>query len=262
MYKNIRWQHTEPIHQVILARPDMRNAFQPEMIAELTTVFKEITKSQTVRGVILAGEGTSFCAGADLAWMQSMAKYSRAQNIEDSQKLYDMFAAMRDCPVPIVGKIQGHAMGGALGLISVCDVVLSEAQTKFCFSEAKLGLSPAVISVFIKEKMNKADMRRYFLTAEIFSAYQAQASGLVNIVLDSREELDMETEKIMEALLANGPQAVRTTKKLLHKLKEPMAESAQKTLTTELIADLRVSAEGQEGLTSFFEKREPSWRRS
>lgn len=244
---------------VKLNRPEVRNAFHPEMIAELTKVFKSLAKNKELRFVILSGEGASFCAGADLEWMKSMAKYNRAQNKKDAEKLFEMFSAMNHLSVPLIGKVHGHAMGGALGMLAVCDLVAVEEKTEFCFSEVKLGLSPAVISAFVKNKVSLSQMSRWFLTAEVFSSHQAQEMGLVHMVC-AHSELDLQIEKWRKQLLANGPQAVRETKKLLRKVTVENSETKLKKITTDLIAHLRVSEEGQEGLQSFLQKRSPNWR--
>ena len=247
---------------VRLNRPQVRNAFHPEMIAELTVAFKALQKNKDVKCVVLSGEGESFCAGADLGWMKSMVSFSRAQNKKDAEKLYDMFQAMYDLPCPLIGLAHGHAMGGALGLLAVCDLVVSEEKTEFCFSEVKLGLSPAVISAFVKNKMDLSQMSRWFLTGEVFSAMQAKDTGLVHEVTAQPQAV---VEKWTKAFTANGPQAVRETKTLLRKIVGGSSSNASsqtklKKQTTDLIAKLRVGEEGQEGIKSFLEKRSPSWR--
>lgn len=262
MYKQISYIQEDSIARVTLNRPEARNAFQPEMIAEITKAFKDIQKNKTLRAVVLSGSGTNFCAGADLDWMKSMAKYTLAQNQKDAEKLYSMFAAIRDCDVPVIGKVHGAVFGGALGLLSVCDVVLAESKTMFCFSEVKLGLAPAVISGFVAKKMHKSDMHRYFLTGSVFHADEAKSSGLIHIVVESPQLLDQATQAFLEnEILVAGPIAVRETKKLLRALEAAPSEAKTKTMTTKLIAKLRVSSEGQEGLKSFFEKRSPEWRK-
>lgn len=260
MYKYVHVEENGPIQKVELHRPEVRNAFHPDMIGEITKIFKFISKNKSTRAVVLSGAGSSFCAGADLDWMKSMAKYSQAENVRDSQKLYEMFMVVRDCPVPVVGKIHGHAMGGALGLVSVCDMAVAMENTQFCFSEVKLGLSPAVISAFVKDKMYASDVQRYVLTAEVFSAQQACKSGLIQAVASNDRELEEQAEKWLESICSNGPQAVIATKKLLRQVRGLTTEAKLKSYTTRLIAALRVSKEGQEGLKSFFEKRKASWR--
>lgn len=239
------------ILSVGLNRPQVRNAFHPEMIAEITQVFSGIDDS--VRAVYLYGEGKSFCAGADLDWMKSMAKFSQEENEQDSVELYNMFEAIRSCPVPVVAWAHGHVMGGALGLLSVSDIVFSSPETKFCFSEVKLGLAPAVISSFVVNKIGYAQASRFFLSAEVFTADQAKHMQLVHEVTDDQEAC----RALLHQLVSNGPEAVRATKGLLSELRKT---NEVKKMTTQLIAKLRVSSEGQEGLASFFEKRKPHWR--
>lgn len=263
MYKQILYTVENAVAHVTLNRPEVHNAFHPDMIAEITKAFRTIQKDKSLRAVLLSGNGKSFCAGADLGWMKSMAKFTLAQNKKDAGQLYDMFAAIRDCGIPVVAKVQGAVMGGALGILSVCDVVLAETNTLFGFTEVRMGLAPAVISTFVANKMNRSSMDRYFLTGSKFSAQEAKASGLVHIVADSVELLDQMTDVFMkDELLAAGPQALRETKKLLRSLDTFKTEAKAKSATTALIAKLRVSKEGQEGLQSFFEKRKANWRLS
>ena len=180
--KSILVDQQNSVVRVRLNRPETRNAFHPEMITELTTTFKKTCKEKSVRAVVLSGEGKSFCSGADLGWMNSMAKFSGAQNRKDSEKLFEMFQSLRDCPVPLICKVQGHVMGGALGLVAASDLVVADEGTQFCFSEAKLGLAPAVISAFVKDKVNFSGMSRWFLTADVFSSADARDMGLVHAV--------------------------------------------------------------------------------
>lgn len=244
---------------VRLNRPQVRNAFHPDMIAEITSTFLKVAKEKQIRVVVLSGEGPSFCAGADLEWMKSMAKFTMAQNKKDAEKLFAMFEALEKLPQVLIAKVHGHVMGGALGMLAACDLVVAEEKTEFCFSEAKLGLSPAVISAFVKNKVPAAEMARWFLTADIFSAEQARHMGLIQEVRPT-QGVDQVVETWTKSLLKNGPQAVRETKKLLQQIRHESSKTKLKKITTSLIAQLRVSEEGQEGLKSFFEKRTPQWR--
>lgn len=255
--KTLIIKNEKTVIRVCLNRPQVRNAFHPEMISELTSIFKELKKNKDVRCVVLLGEGESFCAGADLAWMKSMVSFSRTQNKKDAEKLYDMFQVMFELPCPLIGVAQGHAMGGALGLLAVCDMVVAEEKTEFCFSEVKLGLSPAVISAFVKNKMDLSQMSRWFLSGEVFNAQQAKDMGLVHEVTNQTQIV---LDKWCKAFLANGPQAVRETKTLLRKIVGDSSQAKLKKQTTDLIAKLRVGSEGQEGIKGFLEKRSPSWR--
>ncbi len=235
---------------VSLNRPDTRNAFNPEMIAEIMMCFKKQSKRKDLRAIVLRGEGKVFCAGADLDWMKSMAKYNLSKNKADSAKLYDMFASIEACPVPVIAFVHGAAFGGALGLMAVCDYVVVEASTQMCFSEVKLGLVPAVISPFVLKKSISGIMRPLMLTGRFFFPHEILQSGLVHQV-GSEQEL----ENVISCFLAAGPEAVRETKKLTRSV-------ASKAAVTKVIAERRVSAEGQEGLKSFFEKRNPAWSKS
>lgn len=185
-----------------------------------------------------------------------MAKFTQAENLKDSQELYDMFAAIKNCPVPVIAKVHGHAMGGALGIVAASDIVIAEEQTEFCFSEAKLGLAPAVISAFVKDKISSSAMAHLFLTATVFSADHAKHVGLVHAVTN---DVDKDAQIVMDQICANGPQAVRSTKQLISQVYGAPGNSLKK-LTTELISSLRVGVEGQEGIQSFLERREPQWR--
>lgn len=253
----LKVEFSNSICHVTLNRPEVRNAFNADMILEMTKVFRDLKTKDDLRCVVLKGEGESFCAGADLKWMKSMAQFTREENKKDSEELYDMFFALSQISVPTVCFVHGHAMGGALGLIAASDLVLAESETQFCFSEVRLGLAPAVISSFVKKKMHPSDLTRYFLTAEVFKGKEALASGLIQShgsLAEMQALLGQWTKKIGN----NGPQAVRATKALLNSLKD---STDIKDMTTQLIADLRVSDEGQEGLSAFFEKRKPQWMR-
>ena len=249
------------ISTVILARPATRNAFESVMIAELTEIFeKRLNLDPSLRVVCLRGEGPSFSAGADLEWMKSMASFNMDQNTRDADALYRMFLAMRACPVPLIGRLHGHAMGGALGLAAVCDVAAAEAQTKFSFSEARLGLAPAIICGFVAEKMLPHALQRYALTAEIFSAQAAREAGLIASVESGEEALNASIDEILRAIAGNGPEAVRATKALLRATSRDVAGRGDvRALATRVIAERRVSAEGQEGMRAFFEKRLAAW---
>lgn len=252
---SLRVLKKEHIVSVSLNRPKVRNAFNEEMIADMTRVFKEVAKDKDLRVMILQGAGESFSAGGDLNWMKSMVNYTEKENIADSEKLFEMYEALQNIPVPVVTMVHGHAMGGALGLVAASDIVYAEEDTQFCFSEVRLGLAPAVISAFVKNKIHTRDMHRYFLTAEVFDAADAFDMGLIH-GYGSKEEVEETVFKTAQKISNNGPQAVRATKKLIYDLQE--SKNLKKT-TSEVIAKLRVGEEGQEGLSAFFEKRKPTW---
>lgn len=257
-YQTLKWEETDRVVAITLNRPEVRNAFHPTMIAELTSAFLELSGRSDVAAVYLKGEGKSFCSGADLGYMQSMASFTLEENEKDSQDLFEMFGSIRSCPHPVVAKLHGHVMGGALGLAAVCDVSAAVEGTQFCFSEVKLGLVPAVISPFVLEKMHSAHARRLMLTAEVFDVALARESGLVDFA-GSADEVDQFLEKSLSALKNNGPEAVRATKRLIREVMARADWKERKAMTTKLIAERRVSQEGQEGLKGFLEKRRPSW---
>jgi methylglutaconyl-CoA hydratase len=238
-----------------LDRPDVRNAFNDELIAAFTRTVTNLPAEARV--LVLAGEGKVFCAGADLNWMRNMAAYSREENQADSSRLRGMFEALESCTVPVVGRIHGAAMAGAAGLVACCDVAVATESTVFAFTEVRLGLVPAVISPYVVRKVGYSFARAAFLTAERFDAARALQAGLVHRVVPS-EQLDAAVEQMVRAFLAAGPRALRETGKLLDAVwgRSP-AEAGD--LTVQTIAEARVSEEGQEGVAAFFEKRPPRW---
>ncbi len=238
---------------ITLNRPEVRNAFDDALIKEITQAFQ----NAEARVVVLAGAGKVFCAGGDLQWMQKTIHFSEEENLADAQALADMFLAVDECPCPVVARVHGAAFGGGLGLISACDIAIAAEGTKFCFSEVKLGLAPAVISPFALRRMGLTHARRYFLTAEVFDAEEAKRIGLISQVAPY-EELDHAVNSVVEALLSVGPHAVREAKSLLRRTAHlPLSEALP--LCTQAIAKLRVSPEGQEGVKAFLEKRPPNW---
>lgn len=245
---------------VRLNRPEVRNAFNPAMIAELTKIFADLETRMDLKAIVLQGEGKSFCAGADLHWMQEMVNFSFDENRADSLVLHNLFETIANCTLPVVGSIHGAAFGGALGLIACCDEVIAEEDTQFCFSEVKLGIAPAVISGFVMRKAVAGKVRPLMLSAAVFNAHTAQQAGLVTEVAPKGEGATV-LQRILFNYSQCGPQAVRETKKLLNEL--PGLDSQQlRDRSIRLIAERRASPEGQEGLRSFLEKREPSWRDS
>lgn len=233
---------------VSLNRAEVKNAFNPEMIAEITQVFKAFANDQQLKAVVLTGEGNVFCAGADLNWMKDMANFTYEQNIEDSARLWEMFESIGHCEVPVIGLVQGAAYGGALGLIACCDYVVAEENTHFCFSEVKLGLAPAVISSFILRKVSDSFVRPYMLSGEVFTTEKAIELGLVH---GSAMTTAFE---IAKKFSSNGKEAMKATKKLLNSLTGALSWEDQKALTTKVISERRMSLEGQERLKKFFTK--------
>ena len=246
------------VAEVWLNRPEVRNAFNDEVIAALTHTFAELSRDTELRVVLLAAHGKAFCAGADLNWMRAMADYSWDQNREDAQRLADMLWTLDQCPVPVVGRIQGDCYAGGMGLAAICDVVLASSQATFCLSEARLGLLPGTISPYVLRAMGVQASRRYFVTAERFSAAQAQALGLVHELCEP-EALDAQVAELVATLVANGPAAVKACKQLVRDVAGQPLTEALRTETARRIADIRASAEGKEGLQSFLGKRSPNW---
>jgi methylglutaconyl-CoA hydratase len=243
----LRIERTGPVLRVTLARPERRNAFDAELIRELTEAFADVGNA---RAIVLAGDGESFCAGADVDWQRSAIDLSYEENVEDALRLYRMLDAIDSCPAPVVARVQGYALGGGSGLVCCTDVTVAAPDAVFGFSEVKLGIVPAVISPFVFARIGTAAARRLFLTGERFDAETALRIGLVNEVA---EELDSVLERVIAELLSAGPEATRAAKQLIRE--RPGGEEAAR-----LAAKLRTSPEGQEGLRAFLDKRPASWR--
>ena len=243
---------------VTLNRPDVRNAFNDEVIAELTQAFAEVGQRDDVRCVVLAANGTAFCAGADLNWMRRMAGYSREENLADAGKLAAMLKAIYECPKPTIARIQGDAIAGGMGLVATCDIAVSVDTANFCLSEVKLGLVPATISPYVIRAMGTRAAHRYFLTAERFSAAEAQRIGFVHEVV-SAEQFDAKVDELGRALCSASPDAVRACKQLVQDVAQREIDDTLIARTVEQIADIRSSAQGKEGVQSFLEKRKPNW---
>jgi methylglutaconyl-CoA hydratase len=242
--KTLRVERDGPVLRVTLARPERRNAFDAALIAELTAAFGDVGD---VRAVVLAGEGESFCAGADLDWMRASAELSDEENVEDALALRRMLDAIDGCPAPVVCRVQGHALGGGCGLVACADVAIADPDTAFALSEVKLGLVPAVISPFVLARIGTSAARRYFVTGERFDAETALRLGLVHELADG---LDTAVERVVGELLTAAPEATRVAKRLA---RAPLTAEE----TAHLIAERRTSAEGQEGLRAFLEGRRP-----
>ena len=242
----LRVETDGPILRVTLAKPERRNAFDAELIAELREAFSDVGDT---RIVLLSGEGESFCAGADIEWQRSAIDLSFDENADDAMRLFAMMKAIDDCPAPVVARIQGYALGGGSGLAAAVDIGIAAEDAVFGFSEVKLGIIPAVISPFVLPKIGDGAARRYFLTGERFDAQTALRIGLVHEVA---ADLDGAVERVLGELLTSGPQAVREAKRLIRM--RPQGED-----TAQLAARLRASEEGQDGLRAFLERRKPSW---
>jgi methylglutaconyl-CoA hydratase len=246
------------VAEVWLNRPEVRNAFNEELIAALTQTFVALSAEPGLRVIVLGARGKAFCAGADLNWMRAMADYSWEQNRADAQKLADMLWAMDQCPVPVVGRVQGDCYAGGMGLAAICDVLVASDNATFCLSEARLGLLPATISPYVIRALGQQASRRYMVTAERFSAAEAQRHGLVHR-LCAPEQLDSEVATLVATLVANGPLATRACKLLVRDVSAATMSEALRADTARRIADIRASDEGKEGLQSFLQKRPPAW---
>ena len=257
-YQTLAVAIADKVATVTLNRPDVRNAFNEITIAELSLAFDELGRSDDIRAIVLDANGPAFCAGADLNWMKKMAGYSHAENSEDASKLADMLRAIYLCPKPVVAKIQGDCYAGGMGLVAACDIAVASGDAHFCLSEVRLGLIPATISPYVIESMGRNAARRYFLTAERFTAHEALRIGFVHEVTSS-ESLDAHVAAIAGALVSNGPNAVSLAKKLVRDMAGQELTDALVADTAERIAQVRASAEGRDGVGAFLDKRKPSW---
>jgi methylglutaconyl-CoA hydratase len=248
----------EGVARVTLDRPEVRNAFDDALIASLKKSFAEIEKDRSVRVVVLAGNGPAFCAGADLNWMKRMAKYGHEENLADARALAEMLAALDRLPQPTIARVHGPAFAGGTGLVAACDMAIGTPQAKFCFSEAKLGLSPATISPYVLRAIGERAARRYFLSAEVFDAEEALRIGMLSLLVPAAE-LDATIEGLLQHLLAGGPQAHAKIKNLIRAVAGRPVDEALMADTAQRIAEIRVSPEGREGIASFLDKRKASW---
>lgn len=248
-------RHEDAVATVALARPDARNALNAGLIGEIRNCMEELAEDDTVRVVVLTGEGDFFCAGADIGYMRDTAEFSYEENLEDARDLAAMFGAVDGCPKPVVARIKGAAIGGGVGLVAAADVAVAEEGTVFAFSEVRLGISPATIAPFVVRKIGYSQSRALFLSGERFDAARARDIGLVHEVVS---DLDAAVQKKVKGLLAGGPEALAATKGLLRELGDA-APGEVTEIMARRIAELRVGSEGQEGLGAFLEKRKPAW---
>ena len=246
------------VARVTLNRPEVRNAFDETLIRNLTQAFLQISQDREVRVVVLAGNGPAFCAGADLNWMKRMAGYGREENLADARALAEMLAALDRLPQPTIARVHGPAFAGGTGLVAACDIAVGAPEAKFCFSEAKLGLSPATISPYVIRAIGERAANRYFLTAEVFDAAEALRIGLLSMLVPV-SDLDSSIDGLLVHLLAGGPQAHASIKDLIRAVARRPIDDALIGDTARRIAEIRVSAEGKEGIASFLEKRKAAW---
>jgi len=243
---------------LLLNRPEVRNAFNDEVIGELTRAFGALSVRKDVRCIVLAAAGPAFCAGADLNWMRRMADYTREENLADAAQLAEMLRVIYTCPKPTIARIQGDVYAGGMGLVAACDMAVSVDSANYCLSEVRLGLFPATISPYVIRAMGARAAHRYFLTAERFDAREAHRIGFIHSVA-SADALDARVAELTQALLGASPNAVKACKLLLQDVagRDISAELIDRTVQG--IADIRASDEGQEGVQSFLQKRKPSW---
>jgi len=246
------------VQTITLSRPDVRNAFNDEVIAELKNAFLAVAQDPAVRCVVLAAEGPAFCAGADLNWMRRMADYTRNENLADAGELAAMLCAIYECPKPTIARVQGDVYAGGMGLVAACDMAVSVDTANYCLSEVKLGLIPATISPYVIRAMGARAAHRYFLTAERFGAFEAHRIGLVHEVVNA-DALDAKVAELTHALVSASPNAVRACKKLVQDVADREINDALVAHTVAGIADIRASSEGKEGVQSFLQKRKPNW---
>jgi len=255
---NLSISNTGGVCTLTLNRPEVRNAFNDEVIQQLKAAFESVGENSDVRAVVLAAEGPAFCAGADLNWMRRMADYTRDENLADAGQLAAMLKAIYECPKPTIAAVQGDVFAGGMGLVAACDMAVSVRTATYCLSEVKLGLIPATISPYVIRAMGARAAHRYFLTAERFSAEEAHRIGFVHELVDA-DALDAKVAELAAALVSASPAAVRACKRLVQDVAEREIDAALIAATVEGIADIRASDEGREGVASFLQKRKPAW---
>lgn len=257
-YDTLQVAIADTLATVTLNRPEVRNAFNEKTIHELTLAFEELGANEAVRAIVLAANGSAFCAGGDLNWMKAMAGYTHAENNADAMQLARMLRTIYLCPKPVVARVHGDCYAGGMGLVAACDVVVAADVANFCLSEVKLGLIPATISPYVIKAMGEQAARRYFLTAERFGAAEAHRTGFAHEVVPA-EAIDAKVAEIVKALLGNSPNAVKEAKVLVREVAGQPVDDALLADTALRIAHIRASEQGREGVRSFLEKRKPDW---
>ena len=257
-YKSLLVNVEQHIATVTLNRPQIRNAFNDEMIAELTHAFKTLGNDEQVRVIVLAAAGKAFCAGADLNWMRAMADYSYDENLADADKLAQMLKTIYECPKSTIAAVQGDVYAGGMGLVAVCDVAIAVRIANFCLSEVRLGLAPATISPYVIRALGARASQRYFLSAEVFDSKKARQLGFIHERV-SEESLDDAVAEFCAKVVKNSPEAVKTCKRLLHEVAGAPITDELIADTVKGIADIRSSEQGKEGVQAFLQKRQPDW---
>ncbi len=256
-YTTVKYEKRDSVGYINFNRPEIHNAFNSTVIDEMAHLFSALQKDDDLRLVVLTGEGKSFCAGADLNWMRSVIDQSFEENLNESNRLADLFYQIYTFRRPVIGRINGAAIGGGTGFVAVCDIAIAARRAKFSFSEVKIGVVPACIGPYVIRKMGEGKARELFITGERMGADRAHEVGLVNKVVDD-DKLDEEVNSLIEFILSSGPEAVAMAKKLVSEVPN-MSPDEFKPYTAEMIARLRVSDEGQEGMDAFLNKRAPKW---
>lgn len=256
MISSIHIKYQKPIAIISLNKPDRHNAFDDKLIKELTSTLLSLQGDSEIKVVILAANGKNFSAGADLEWMKRMIHFTKEENFEDAMQLVTLLKTLANFNKPTIALVQGKTLGGGVGLVASCDIVVGSTEASFCFSEAKLGLIPATIAPYVIAAIGLRSAQYYFLTASTFDVVAAQHMGLVHVI-EEEEQLYKKGIEIANDLLQNGPNALSSIKKLIAKLKYMDQSLLQET--AQLIADIRISDEAQEGLMAFLEKRKPNW---
>lgn len=257
-YQTLQVHVVNHVAVITLNRPEVRNAFNDTMLAELTAVFIAFGQDAQVRAIRLTANGSAFCAGADLGWMKRMADVSMEENLADAVRLADMLLAVYRCPKPVVATIQGDCYGGGVGLVAACDIAVAAESARFCLSEVRLGLIPATIAPYVIRAIGERAAHRYVLTAERIPAAEAQRLGLVHAAV-ATDTLERETQRLLDALVLAGPQALSAAKRLIDDVAGAPLNDALLAETVERIAQARASEEGREGVRAFLEKRKPNW---
>ena len=257
-YQTIAVGHEGQIGRVTLNRPEVRNAFNETMIAELGAAFRQLGAEAGLRAIVLDANGPAFCAGGDLNWMKKMAAYSADENRADAGQLAGMLHTIYSCPIPVVARVHGDCYAGGMGLVAACDIAVAAEEANFCLSEVKLGLVPATISPYVIKAMGEQAARRYFLTAERFAAQEALRIGFVHAAV-AAGELDATITSILKAVTGNSPNAVKEAKRLVRNVAGQPLSAGLIAMTVEGIAAIRASDEGREGVRAFLEKRKPGW---
>jgi methylglutaconyl-CoA hydratase len=256
-YKTIKIRLDDGVAYIDFCRPEVHNAFNDTVIYELTDLFSKLNGEKDLRVVVITGEGKSFCAGADLNWMKRVINQSFEENLKESNALAELFSMIYNFRCPVIGKINGAAIGGGVGFVAVCDIAIAAESAKFSFSEVKIGLVPACIGPYVVKKIGEGKAREFFITGERMKAKKAFKIGLVNDYVED-DKLDSAVKDLIKVIKSSGPEAVTVAKQLVGNVPN-MSPEQYKPYTAEMIAKLRVSDEGQEGMNAFLEKRKPKW---